>query len=174
MHTAAKKPYKGSEWKVGWPLVHPHSRQRHGGFSPASRGGGSGWRSRRGVLEVAPGPGFFAIELAKLGDFQITGLDISRTLVEIASENARAAGVRGRFSPGQRLGDAVSRRVVRFRLLLGRIQKLYRAGGGLGRNAPRAPPRRRSAGRRSAQGRFAGRDRPAMCGKAAAPGSMPG
>ena len=32
------------------------------------------------VLEVAPGSGFFAIELAKLGDFRITGLDISHTL----------------------------------------------------------------------------------------------
>jgi len=54
------------------------------------------------VLEVAPGPGFFAIELAKLGDFKITGLDISRTFVEIATENARNAGVRIDF----RLGNA--------------------------------------------------------------------
>lgn len=37
------------------------------------------------VLEVAPGPGFFAIELAKLGDFKITGLDISRTFVEMGA-----------------------------------------------------------------------------------------
>ncbi|HKM52175.1 MAG TPA: methyltransferase domain-containing protein [Isosphaeraceae bacterium] len=54
------------------------------------------------VLEVAPGPGFFAIELAKLGDFKITGLDISRTFVEIAMENARNAGVKIDF----RLGNA--------------------------------------------------------------------
>lgn len=54
------------------------------------------------VLEVAPGPGFFAIELAKLGDFNITGLDISRTLVEIATKNARNAGVKIDF----RWGDA--------------------------------------------------------------------
>ena len=40
------------------------------------------------VLEVAPGPGYLAIELAKLGDYQITGLDISQTFVEIARENA--------------------------------------------------------------------------------------
>jgi ubiquinone/menaquinone biosynthesis C-methylase UbiE len=59
-------------------------------------GGGSS------VLEVAPGPGFFAIELAKLGDFKITGLDISRTFVEIATENARNAGVSIDF----RLGNA--------------------------------------------------------------------
>lgn len=45
------------------------------------------------VLEVAPGPGFFAIELAKLGDFKITGLDISHTMIEIAKNNAQGAGV---------------------------------------------------------------------------------
>jgi ubiquinone/menaquinone biosynthesis C-methylase UbiE len=54
------------------------------------------------VLEVAPGPGFFAIELAKLSDLKITGLDISRTLVEIAEKNARDAGVNVDF----RLGNA--------------------------------------------------------------------
>jgi ubiquinone/menaquinone biosynthesis C-methylase UbiE len=52
------------------------------------------------VLEVAPGPGFFAIELAKLGDFRITGLDISQTLVEIAKKNARDAGVNVDFQLG--------------------------------------------------------------------------
>lgn len=52
------------------------------------------------VLEVAPGPGFFSIELAKLGDFRITGLDASRTLVEIAGESARAAGVPVDFRRG--------------------------------------------------------------------------
>ena len=52
------------------------------------------------VLEVAPGPGFFAVELAKLGDFGITGLDISRTFVEIAKENARNAGVKIDFCFG--------------------------------------------------------------------------
>jgi ubiquinone/menaquinone biosynthesis C-methylase UbiE len=54
------------------------------------------------VLEVAPGPGFFSIELARLGDFRITGLDISHTFVEIASANAREANVKVDF----RLGSA--------------------------------------------------------------------
>ncbi len=45
------------------------------------------------VLEVAPGPGYFAIELARLGRFHVTGLDISHTFVAIARENARRAGV---------------------------------------------------------------------------------
>jgi 2-polyprenyl-3-methyl-5-hydroxy-6-metoxy-1,4-benzoquinol methylase len=34
------------------------------------------------VLEVAPGPGYFAIELAKLGKYKITGFEISRDVVE--------------------------------------------------------------------------------------------
>lgn len=52
------------------------------------------------VLEVAPGPGYFAIELAKLGKYNITGLDISETFVEIAGKNAREAGVEIDFQRG--------------------------------------------------------------------------
>lgn len=56
------------------------------------------------VLEVAPGPGYFAIELAKLGNYQITGLDISETFVEIARANAAKAGVRVDFRRGNASG----------------------------------------------------------------------
>lgn len=52
------------------------------------------------VLEVAPGPGYFSIEMARLNRFHITGLDISHTFVEIASENARQAGVSVNFQQG--------------------------------------------------------------------------
>jgi ubiquinone/menaquinone biosynthesis C-methylase UbiE len=52
------------------------------------------------VLEVAPGPGYLAIEIARLGKFDVTGLDISRTFVQIASANARAAGLRVDFRHG--------------------------------------------------------------------------
>jgi len=52
------------------------------------------------VLEVAPGPGFFAIELAQLGNFEITGLDISATFVEIARGNAEREGVHVDFQQG--------------------------------------------------------------------------
>lgn len=55
---------------------------------------------RARVLEVAPGPGYFAVELARLDEFQVTGLDISRTFVDIARENAKAAGVRVDFQHG--------------------------------------------------------------------------
>ncbi len=52
------------------------------------------------VLEVAPGPGYFSIELAKLGSYSITGLDISHTFVEIASQKAAEAGVTVNFRQG--------------------------------------------------------------------------
>ena len=56
------------------------------------------------VLEIAPGPGYFAIELAKLGGYRITAIDISQTFVEIARRNAMAAGVEVDF----RRGDAAN------------------------------------------------------------------
>jgi ubiquinone/menaquinone biosynthesis C-methylase UbiE len=52
------------------------------------------------VLEVAPGPGFFCLELAKLGQFRITGLDISTSFVAIASQNATRAGIAVDFRQG--------------------------------------------------------------------------
>jgi ubiquinone/menaquinone biosynthesis C-methylase UbiE len=55
------------------------------------------------VLEVAPGPGYHAVELARLGH-AVTGLDISRTMVQIAGEKAARAGVTADF----RHGDATA------------------------------------------------------------------
>jgi ubiquinone/menaquinone biosynthesis C-methylase UbiE len=52
------------------------------------------------VFEVAPGPGYLAIEIAKLGDYKVSGLDISHSFVRIASENARKAGVSVDFRHG--------------------------------------------------------------------------
>ena len=51
-------------------------------------------RVRQGgdVLEVAPGPGYLAIELAKRG-YAVTALDISTSFVRIARENAAKNGV---------------------------------------------------------------------------------
>ena len=51
------------------------------------------------VLEVAPGPGFLSIELAKRG-LQVRAVDISKTFVEIAQKNAAAEGVTARFAVG--------------------------------------------------------------------------
>ena len=51
------------------------------------------------VLEVAPGPGFLSIELAKRG-LQVQAIDISKTFVEIARRNAAAEDVHARFGLG--------------------------------------------------------------------------
>jgi ubiquinone/menaquinone biosynthesis C-methylase UbiE len=52
------------------------------------------------VLEVAPGPGYLAIELARLAGCRVTGLDISRTFVSIAADNARQTGLAVDFQHG--------------------------------------------------------------------------
>lgn len=52
------------------------------------------------VLEIAPGPGYFCIELAKLGNYEITGLDISKSFVEIARRNAANVGLKIDFREG--------------------------------------------------------------------------
>jgi len=55
------------------------------------------------ILEVAPGPGYLALDMARLGH-QVTGLDISRTMVEIAVAKAHGEGVTVDF----RHGDATA------------------------------------------------------------------
>jgi ubiquinone/menaquinone biosynthesis C-methylase UbiE len=52
------------------------------------------------VLEVAPGPGYVAIEMAKGGAYRVTALDVSRTMVELAHRNAAEAGVEVDFRQG--------------------------------------------------------------------------
>ena len=52
------------------------------------------------VLEIAPGPGYLAIALAKLTGCRMQGLDISRSFVRIATDNARKADVDADFQHG--------------------------------------------------------------------------
>jgi ubiquinone/menaquinone biosynthesis C-methylase UbiE len=52
------------------------------------------------LLELAPGPGYLAIEIAKLGNYKIVGLDISKMFVEIAQKKAGEAGVQIEFRQG--------------------------------------------------------------------------
>jgi len=86
-----------------------YARQRRSGGQLA------GYRSRAAelaatlpdgaeVLEVAPGPGYQAVELARGGRVAVHGVDVSRTMVEIATEHAAAEGVTVAF----RRGDAAA------------------------------------------------------------------
>lgn len=54
------------------------------------------------ILEIAPGPGFLSIELARGERHRVTGLDISRTFVELARKNTATERVEVDF----RLGNA--------------------------------------------------------------------
>ena len=85
---------------MGRPLVRAYQGQGHGGFRGQPKSVAERLQNRCEVLEVAPGPGFFVIELAKLGAFRITRLDISRTFVEIARANAQQAGAKIDFRLG--------------------------------------------------------------------------
>jgi ubiquinone/menaquinone biosynthesis C-methylase UbiE len=51
------------------------------------------------VLEIAPGPGYLAIELARRG-FAVTGVELSADFVEIEKRNAQEAGVSVDFKQG--------------------------------------------------------------------------
>lgn len=46
------------------------------------------------VLDLACGPGYLAIALARLGPYRVTGLDISDSFIQIAAKAASEAGVR--------------------------------------------------------------------------------
>jgi ubiquinone/menaquinone biosynthesis C-methylase UbiE len=52
------------------------------------------------ILDLAAGPGYLAIELARLGKFHVEGLDISDTFVRIATEHAHQANVEVPFRRG--------------------------------------------------------------------------
>jgi ubiquinone/menaquinone biosynthesis C-methylase UbiE len=101
----AVKPYKGmgmngviARWYAGL------TKKSINDFKGLARRTADQIPAGASVLEVAPGPGYFAIELAKLGNYRITGLDISETFVEIARSNAEQARVRVDFRQGNASG----------------------------------------------------------------------
>ncbi len=88
-HKVSEKAYKGmgmEGFTARWYASLTHKSLDE--FKSLARRAAGQIPAGASVLEVAPGPGYFAIELAKLGAYRVTGLDISRTLVEIARANA--------------------------------------------------------------------------------------
>ena len=101
MSTKTLKAYKGLPMEgpvAAWyaKITQKDSQRHQWGAEQSAKQIPAGSR----VLEVAPGPGYFCIALAKMGDFQITGLDISKSFVEIARKNASKAGVKVDFREG--------------------------------------------------------------------------
>ena len=101
METVAKKPYRGISMEGGLATWYAKmTRKDLGEFERLARELAKDLTSGARVLEIAPGPGFLSVALAKLGPFKITGLDISQSFVQMASQYAKREGVVARFIHG--------------------------------------------------------------------------
>jgi ubiquinone/menaquinone biosynthesis C-methylase UbiE len=95
------KAYKGMGMEGGIAAWYSAiTRKDMAEFTAVARRMAAGLTDGASVLEAAPGPGYFAIELARLGTYEITGLDISASFVQIARRNAAEAGVTVDFRHG--------------------------------------------------------------------------
>jgi len=89
----AQKAYKGLPMEgpvATWYAKNTARDERR--FSETARAVADRVRPGGRILEVAPGPGYLAIELARRG-YAVTAVDISRSFVRIARKNAADAGV---------------------------------------------------------------------------------
>jgi ubiquinone/menaquinone biosynthesis C-methylase UbiE len=101
MKTKDKKGYKGAG--MNGRVARWYARTRRHDLADFRRSAAAAARDLPGpadVLEIAPGPGFFAVELAKLGPYRVTGLDISPTFVALARDYARQEGAAVDFREG--------------------------------------------------------------------------
>ena len=98
--TARRKPYAGVQMEGPIASWYARTTRDRGDYPVTAQTIAERLPQGGAVLEVAPGPGYLAIQLARLGGYQITGLDISRSFVRIATHNARQAGVAIEFRHG--------------------------------------------------------------------------
>jgi len=91
---ATRKPYRGLAMEgVIATWYARNTRKDTRGYRACAQAVAAQLPDGGSVLEVAPGPGYLAIEIARLGNYRVSGLDISRSFVRIAADNARQAGV---------------------------------------------------------------------------------
>jgi ubiquinone/menaquinone biosynthesis C-methylase UbiE len=98
-----EKPYRGWPMEGGVARRYATLRSSHDQLALYRRQAAdltSGLKDRAEILEVAPGPGFLAIEMARPGRFRVAGLDVSATFVELARAAAAEAGVDVEFGVG--------------------------------------------------------------------------
>jgi len=101
MGTAALRPYKGvalEGWIAKWYAA--NTRRDTSEFRALAQRVAAGLPPGSMVLEVAPGPGYLAIELARIDTLLVTGLDISKSFVRIARANAAREGAEVDFQEG--------------------------------------------------------------------------
>ena len=96
----AAKPYKGIAMEGLLARWYSTIRQGDAELEPVVRQVIAMLPAGGRVLEVAPGPGYLAIELARLGTYNVVGLDISASFVQIARTKAKQAGVAVEFHQG--------------------------------------------------------------------------
>jgi ubiquinone/menaquinone biosynthesis C-methylase UbiE len=100
MIAITRKPYGGMQMEGPIARWYAHITSRDARHAKTARAIAAQLPAGGDVLEVAPGPGYLAVELAKLGPYRIAGLDISHSLVRIATHNAHRAGVAVDFRQG--------------------------------------------------------------------------
>ena len=101
MQASAGKPYRGISMEGGLATWYAKiTRKDLGEFERLAQELAKDLSANARVLEIAPGPGYLSVALAKLGRFKITGLDISQSFVHMATQLAKREGVVARFIHG--------------------------------------------------------------------------
>ena len=90
---STKKAYKGMAMEGAIARWYAKNTRRDmGRFRAGARAVAEHTAPAAQVLEVAPGPGYLAVEIARSGR-QVSAVDISKSFVEMVRANARKAGV---------------------------------------------------------------------------------
>jgi ubiquinone/menaquinone biosynthesis C-methylase UbiE len=95
-----KKAYKGLAMEGTIARWYAKNTKRRGDYRESAAIVAGQVADGASILEIAPGPGYLAIELAKARKYRVVGLDISQSFVEIARKNANDAGVEATFEHG--------------------------------------------------------------------------
>src|ERR1700675_2428780 len=97
MEASAKKPYRGISMEGGLATWYAKiTRKDLGEFERLARELSKDLPGNARVLEIAPGPGYLSIALAKLGPFKITGLECNLSFVHRTPQHAKRVGAGAR------------------------------------------------------------------------------
>ena len=144
--TQAKKPYVGMGMEgmiARWYAR--NTGKRLGEFRKLAVAIAAQVAAGASILEVAPGPGYLAIELAKLGVGRVVGLDVSKTFVSMAAENASKAGVTVSFLHGNASAMPLESAAFDFIVCRAAFKNFSEPVEGAERDVPRAAHRRQGA-----------------------------